>query len=204
MRYLSVLISLTLYVVLSGAAYACSCAYGGYWVSDFVKDKTVFEGRPKMTQWLGERQPGNYRLYNSKTSFLIANPVWNISEAEVSLAHSSEDAASCGINFSMGVEILVVAYLYENELLRTSSCTANAVDEITLINYFEKDIDLYIPSLKECSEEQIKDPKDPKNCFYLSMQAEQERSIEASKRRRAKWKEKYEAKKALTLSNETP
>lgn len=189
---------------MSSTALACSCAYGGYWVSDFVKDKIIFEGRADKTEWLGKRQTRRPRGYNTRTSFQITNPLWNTSTSKISLVHSSEDGGSCGMNFSMGIETLVVAHSFEDHLFRTSTCTLNAVDEITLFNYFEKNIDVYIPSLHECSETQIQNPKDAKNCYYWSRKAEQERSIEASKRRSAIWKSKREVKKALTLSNETP
>lgn len=204
MKAILTIITLLLSLTVSSAAYACSCSYGGYWVSDFVKDKTIFEGRAVKAEWLGQSPPGQYRSYNSETSFQITKPFWNASASKVTLLHSSEDGASCGMNFSMGVDVLIVATSYEDNILRTSTCTANAIDEITLINYFENNIDVYIPSWDECSEAQIKTPKDPKNCYYLSTRAAQERNTEASKRRRASWKKTFEAKKALTTSDETP
>jgi len=204
MKALLICLSTLFYIAMNSTALACSCAYGGYWVSDFVKDKTVFEGQAIMTKWLGERPPGKPRFYNSETTFKVKQPFWNVSNEEVKLFHSSQDGASCGINFSMGRNSLVIAYPFKENNFGVSSCTLNAVEEITLINYLENNIDVYIPSWHECSEAQIKNPQDPKNCHYLSTSAAQERSSQASKRRRAIWEKRRNAKKALTLSNETP
>lgn len=203
MKALLISLSLLFYAAISSTASACSCAYGGYWVSDFVKDKVVFEGRAISSQWLGNDSWRQIVDHTAETNFRVLQPYHNVSTHKITIGHDTY-GASCGLIFGMGHERLVITYNNKKDALRTNSCSANAVNEITLIKYFEQNIDTYIPSPSECTDEQITNPEDSKNCYYLSSQAAETRQEEMSERRYAKWKSKREEKNALTPKDETP
>jgi len=143
-------------------------------VSDFVKNKVVFEGQVIRSEWLGERDRGELRSSDAETTFDLINPYKDVMTDEIKVRHNT-DSAACGMFYNMGSERLVITLKSDENLLHTNSCTSNAVSEITLLNYFEKGEDIYIPSWDECSEEQIANPNDPKNCYYLSAEAAQKR-----------------------------
>lgn len=195
MRYLSIVLALFIYAALSNAAYACSCSSsGGYFVSDFIKDKVIFEGRVLSAKWLEDDTENDF--INSETTFDTLHPFWNTFNGNISIYHHS-NGATCGMTFPMGYETLVIAYEYKQDLMQTDVCTHNLIPKITIINYFEKGIDIYIPKRNECSETQIDNPEDPKNCYFWSKEAEEERFNESWERRRAIWAKEQESKKTL-------
>ncbi|WP_416878596.1 hypothetical protein [Litorimonas sp.] len=203
MRQLLFSLIVLFFAAIANSAYACSCSYGGYWVSDFVQNKVVFRGQVLKSEWLGEyvAENGRPRLNDAETTFRVLTPLKKAPLGEIKIKHSST-GNSCGMNFAMGERDFVTAYEGEGDKIVTNSCTLNAVDEITLLNYFEKGEDVYIPSWNECSEEQIANPQDPKNCYYLSIEAELARADEMSDRRLKEWKARREARKANEKTDE--
>lgn len=202
MRYVLLCLFVLIFSALANSSYACSCAYGGYWVSDFVKDKVVFKGQVLKSEWVGdEHSDGRPRYTNSKTTLRLIKSYRNVPSGDLVLEHHS-DGAACGFYYPMGFETLILANQRQNNALYTGSCTLNAVDEITLLNYFEKGEDVYIPSWDECTEEQIANPQDPKNCHYMSDEAQQRRADEMSDRRKEEWKARREARKAKVETDE--
>ena len=175
------------FLLLSQTAHACSCAQGGYWVSEFVEDKVIFEGQVLQTKWLGKEKNG-YPSGNSETSFKIIKSLLGQTKSRTVVRHHS-DGAACGMLFVMGSDSVVIANEANDGALRTNSCTSNAVPESTLLDYFEKGIDQYIPSWRECPEEQIDNKKDPKNCNFWSEEAAEQRQEAMIER----WRKKRDA-----------
>lgn len=197
MRQILFCLTFLFFAAMANSASACFCLYGGYWVSDFVQNKVVFRGQVLKSEWLGEyvAENGQPRLNDAETTFRVLTPLKKAPLGEIKIKHSST-GNSCGMNFAMGERDFVTAYEGEGGKIVTSSCTLNAVDEITLLNYFEKGEDVYIPSWDECTDEQIDNPQDPKNCHYLSAEVEQARADEMSVRRQEEWKARREAREA--------
>jgi len=154
-------------------AHACSCAHGGYWVSEFVEDKIIFEGQVLQTKWLDKEESG-HPFDNSETTFKTTKSLIGNTKARTVVRHHS-DGAACGMFFTMGSDRVVITYKTDDGAYRTDSCTSNAVPQSTLLDYFENDTDTYIPSRRECPKEQINNVDDPKNCHFWSDEAERER-----------------------------
>ena len=197
MRYSLACVLVFFFVGIAAAANACTCAYSGFWVSDFVKDRIVFDGQVLRSEWLGEyvAENGQPRSNDAETTFQVITPLKDAPLGEIKIKHGST-GNSCGMNFAMGDRDIVTAHEGEGGKLVTNICALERIDEITLLNYFEKSEDVYIPSWNECSEEQIANPQDPKNCHYLSIEAELARADEMSDRRLKEWKARREARKA--------
>lgn len=202
MRQILFCLTFLFFAAMANSASACSCLYGGYWVSDFVQNKVVFRGQVLKSERLGEyvAENGRPRLNDAETTFRVLTPLKKAPLGEIKIKHSST-GNSCGMNFAMGERDFVTAYEGEGGKIVTSSCTLRAVDEITLLNYFEKGEDIYIPSWDECTEDQIANPQDPKNCYYLSGEASQARRDGILDRRRAERTERREARKENTKTD---
>lgn len=203
MRCLLLCIFVAFVAGIATAANACTCAYSGFWVSDFVKDRIVFDGQVLRSEWLGVyvAENGQPRSNDAETTFQVITPLKDAPLGEIKIKHGST-GISCGMNFAMGDRDVVTAHEGEGGKLVTDICALERIDEITLLNYFEKGEDVYIPSWGECTEEQIANPQDPKNCYYLSGEASQARRDEMSDRRQEEWKARREAHKAKVETDE--
>jgi hypothetical protein len=166
-------------------ALACSCRTGGYWVSEFLEDKTVFEGQVLQTKWI---KPGSTEFgfgNNAETKFEVSSSYKGKLHSTPKIKHHSQGPA-CGMFYIMGSEVIVTAYTNSAGELTTNSCTSNAVPVSTLMDYFEKGLDTYIPSHWDCTLETKSDKDDPKNCYFWSDEAAQERQ----KNERERWRKK--------------
>ncbi len=175
-------------------AQACSCSYGGYWVSEFVEDKVIFEGQASESTWRENINLSPYEYGSVETKFMTVKPLKGEVPSEMFILHR-ENEASCGINYGLGRKHVVIASYGDDDALYASLCTSNAVPEITLLEYFETNTDVYIPSHWDCSDEQISNPNDPKNCYFLSDAAAAERREKMRMRWEKEWAKKRAARK---------
>jgi len=169
-------------------------------VSEFVENKVVFKGRALETKWLGEA-PMGYRPASAETKFSVIMPLTETKSHHVTVKHHSQGAA-CGMPFLMGEKITVIASLRDDGEFYTSSCTFDAVPEITLLEYFEQGKDIYLPSTWDCSDEQMNNPDDPKNCFFWSIEAENDRREKMKARWNKEWDERQAARKASRVDKQ--
>ena len=157
-------------------------------MSEFVEDKVIFEGQVLQTKWLPNTSTERPYRNNSETTFRVITNLKGSSPSSIKVQHRSE-GASCGVMYGMGHELLITAYTTKGGELATGLCTENAIPQITLLNYFEKKIDTYIPSRWECEEEHIANIDDPKNCYFLSDEAVKLRQEAIAER----WRQKRDA-----------
>ncbi|MEP3889344.1 MAG: hypothetical protein ABJN69_02685 [Hellea sp.] len=158
-------------------------------MSEFVEDKVIFEGQVLGTIWLGDETDSP--MENSETTFKLIKPYIGPSNSKTKVQHHSQGPA-CGMYYVMGNKSLITAYKNSKDAITTNSCTSNAVPEITLLDYFENNNDIYIPSRRECPDEQIDNLDDPKNCHFWSDEAAKQRREAMNLRWR---KKREEAKK---------
>lgn len=190
MKYILSVLFILIVSALTPKAQACSCGYGGYWVSEFVEDKVVFEGQALQSTWREDISRSQFRYGTAETKFTVLKPLKDIELTEVLILHDIYDGASCGINYELGRKHIVIASYGYDGALNTSSCASNAVPEINLLEYFEQNKDVYIPSVWDCTDEQISNPNDPKNCYFLSDAAATERR----EKMKLRWEKEHEAR----------
>ena len=94
-RFFIILIS-SFFFLTAQTAHACSCAQGGYWVSEFVEDKVIFEGKPLLTRWLDEDAKERVFRNNAETTFKITKTFKGRLLAETHIQHHSQGPA-CGM-----------------------------------------------------------------------------------------------------------
>lgn len=169
-------------------AAACSCAYGGYSVSEFLEKSVVFEGRVLSSKWLGDakdRPP----IDDAVTEFELGYDFKGNVPAfftHITVQHGSYEAG-CGISFPMGSQEIIVAEDLGNGRFTTNYCSMKVVPQMTLIDYLENGTDTYIPDSWNCTDAKIADKNDPDNCHFLSDAAANERRKRLRLRQIAIW-----------------
>ena len=137
-------------LVLSGQAWACSCAPWSGHVSEFTEGYISVWGVPTAatleTKWDKDR---SYAIQGVTYKLEILEGFDRIIQTNINVSSSVPDGANCGVALTLGIPRFISAYRGAAESYGMSTCTPNLPYKAVKL-YLETGEDTYIPEWSDC------------------------------------------------------